>query len=270
MRIYIGMSVAAILSIAGPASAQPTTNPTTSPATATSNPLTLESPPESSETPTAQLGKVVVTSDLDIQRQEIAPNIGASIYTQTPEQIQNIPGGENAPFQQVLLRAPGVVEDSFGQEHVRGEHANLTYRDQRRSAAATDQPVFSGTRHATGRFGFTDHRSASGAVRISHRRHRRRDKPNPATRSTTTNSRFTAEASTPSTPPFKSAARPASSITSSPHPTSTTAWALKIRPRQLRATSRLHGPGTCLRIFLLSPRSDEPPQPADERDRRRL
>ena len=59
---------------------------------------------------------------------QIAPNIGASIYTQTPEQIQNIPGGENAPFQQVLLRAPGVVEDSFGQEHVRGEHANLTYR----------------------------------------------------------------------------------------------------------------------------------------------
>ncbi len=59
---------------------------------------------------------------------QIAPSLGASTYTQTPAQIQNIPGGANAPFQQVLLRAPGVVEDSFGQEHVRGEHANLTYR----------------------------------------------------------------------------------------------------------------------------------------------
>src|SRR6185437_13401494 len=39
-----------------------------------------------------------------------------------------IPGGENAPFQQVLLRTPGVVQDSFGQVHVRGEHANLAYR----------------------------------------------------------------------------------------------------------------------------------------------
>ena len=43
-------------------------------------------------------------------------------------QIENIPGGDAASFQQVLLRAPGVVEDSFGQEHIRGEHANLTYR----------------------------------------------------------------------------------------------------------------------------------------------
>ena len=77
---------------------------------------------------TGRLGKVVVTSDLDVARTQIAPSLGATSYTQTPAQIQNIPGGENAPFQQVLLRAPGVVEDSFGQEHIRGEHANLTYR----------------------------------------------------------------------------------------------------------------------------------------------
>jgi outer membrane receptor protein involved in Fe transport len=78
--------------------------------------------------PRGHLGKVVVTSDLDVAREQIAPSLGAVTYTIGPEQIQSIPGGENAPFQQVLLRAPGVVEDSFGQEHVRGEHANLTYR----------------------------------------------------------------------------------------------------------------------------------------------
>jgi outer membrane receptor protein involved in Fe transport len=74
------------------------------------------------------LGKVVVTSDLDLARDEIAPSLGASTYTIGPDQIKTIPQGEDAPFQQVLLRAPSVVEDSFGQEHVRGEHADLTYR----------------------------------------------------------------------------------------------------------------------------------------------
>jgi outer membrane receptor protein involved in Fe transport len=32
------------------------------------------------------------------------------------------------PFNQVLLRAPGMAQDSFGQVHIRGEHANLQYR----------------------------------------------------------------------------------------------------------------------------------------------
>jgi outer membrane receptor protein involved in Fe transport len=75
-----------------------------------------------------RLGKIVVTSELDQQRTEIAPSLGASTYVQGPAEINAIPGGSNASFQNVLLRSPGVVEDSFGQEHVRGEHANITYR----------------------------------------------------------------------------------------------------------------------------------------------
>lgn len=75
-----------------------------------------------------QLRNVVVTRDLDRTREQIAPALGAVQYTVGPNQIQAIPGGENASFQQVLLRSPGVVEDSFGQVHLRGEHANLTYR----------------------------------------------------------------------------------------------------------------------------------------------
>ena len=31
-------------------------------------------------------------------------------------------------FNQTILRFPGVAQDSFGQLHVRGEHANLQYR----------------------------------------------------------------------------------------------------------------------------------------------
>jgi len=36
--------------------------------------------------------------------------------------------GQAAPFNQVLLRVPGIAEDSLGQLHLRGEHANLQYR----------------------------------------------------------------------------------------------------------------------------------------------
>jgi outer membrane receptor protein involved in Fe transport len=73
-------------------------------------------------------GKVLVTSDLDRDRLQIAPALGANTYTIGPNQIEATPQGDNATFQQTLLRAPGVVEDNDGQIHVRGEHANLTYR----------------------------------------------------------------------------------------------------------------------------------------------
>ncbi|MGA3068040.1 MAG: TonB-dependent receptor, partial [Tepidisphaeraceae bacterium] len=76
----------------------------------------------------SQLSTIVVTSNLDQARDQIAPSLGAVTYSISQDQIQNIPQGANAPFQQVLLRAPGVVADSFGQFHVRGEHANTTYR----------------------------------------------------------------------------------------------------------------------------------------------
>ena len=39
-----------------------------------------------------------------------------------------MPAGQNTPLNQVLLQAPGVVQDSFGQLHVRGDHADLQYR----------------------------------------------------------------------------------------------------------------------------------------------
>ena len=75
-----------------------------------------------------RLGNITVTSELDLDRDQIAPPLGATTYTQGAKQIDALPGGENASFQQVLLRAPGVVADSFGQVHVRGEHADITYR----------------------------------------------------------------------------------------------------------------------------------------------
>ena len=70
----------------------------------------------------------VVAHRLDKARDQIQPDLGATSYRFTPDALENIPQGESAPLSQVLLQAPGVAQDSFGQIHLRGEHANVQFR----------------------------------------------------------------------------------------------------------------------------------------------
>src|SRR5438876_5784884 len=78
---------------------------------------------------TEETERVVVQSqEMDITRESIVPSLGATRYTVGPDRLDSQAEGENAPFNQTLLRFPGVAQDSFGQLHVRGEHANLQYR----------------------------------------------------------------------------------------------------------------------------------------------
>ena len=75
------------------------------------------------------LATIVVTAQrLNAARSEIETQTGASTYTITSEAIAAQPGGENVQMNQVLLQAPSVVQDSFGQLHVRGDHNDLQYR----------------------------------------------------------------------------------------------------------------------------------------------
>jgi outer membrane receptor for ferrienterochelin and colicins len=75
------------------------------------------------------LATVVVTARrLNAARSEIETQTGASTYTITSEAIAATPGGENVQLNQVLLQAPDVVQDSFGQLHVRADHNDLQYR----------------------------------------------------------------------------------------------------------------------------------------------
>ena len=78
--------------------------------------------------PVTQLDAVTVHAQLDQARNALSPDIGASQYQITAEDIQKQPLGASAPLSQVLLQAPGVVQDSYGGVHVRGDHANLQYR----------------------------------------------------------------------------------------------------------------------------------------------
>src|SRR6476646_8553641 len=72
---------------------------------------------------------VTVTAErLNEARIGIQSQVGASTYTITDANIQAQPGGDNNLLNQVVLQAPGVAQDSFGQLHVRGEHNGLQYR----------------------------------------------------------------------------------------------------------------------------------------------
>jgi outer membrane receptor protein involved in Fe transport len=87
-------------------------------------------PEQASGSKATELDPVVVTGELDETRGLIQPSLGATSFIMDEQQILNLPQGADAPFNQVLLRAPGVAEDSAanGDLHVRGEHGNLQYR----------------------------------------------------------------------------------------------------------------------------------------------
>ena len=75
------------------------------------------------------LDTVVVTAQrLNEKRAGIETQTGASTYTIDDAAIAATPGGDNVQFNQVILQAPNVVQDSFGQFHVRGDHNDVQYR----------------------------------------------------------------------------------------------------------------------------------------------
>jgi len=70
----------------------------------------------------------VISRRLDVARSQIQPSLGATRYDFSRQAIQTIPEADNAPLNQVLLQAPGVAQDSFGQIHVRGDHNEVQFR----------------------------------------------------------------------------------------------------------------------------------------------
>lgn len=74
------------------------------------------------------LGPISVSAALDQARNALSPGTGSSQYVIDAKDIQALPLGASTPLNQVVLQAPGVVQDSYGGLHVRGDHANLQYR----------------------------------------------------------------------------------------------------------------------------------------------
>ncbi|HXP03615.1 MAG TPA: TonB-dependent receptor [Stellaceae bacterium] len=86
--------------------------------------------PDIDTVPGTQLEIDVIAKALNAARINIEPRIGASTYTLTNSAIQDLPGAQNAPIDDVILQMPGVDQDNAvnGGLHVRNEHLNVQYR----------------------------------------------------------------------------------------------------------------------------------------------
>lgn len=85
----------------------------------------------SADAPDQPVQTVAVTAaHLKSDRIELSPKIGTTVYTLDKHAIEALPQGASTPFNEVLLRLPGVDQDSkaSGGLHVRDDHANVQYR----------------------------------------------------------------------------------------------------------------------------------------------
>ena len=88
-----------------------------------------ESPAGPDQTP---VSTVVITAPMRFKSvlTELLPNIGTTVYEIDQHMIDGLGQGASTPFDEVLLRLPGVVQDSkaSGSLHIRDDHGNVQYR----------------------------------------------------------------------------------------------------------------------------------------------
>ncbi len=83
------------------------------------------------EQPTEVLNTIEVTATrLKSARVELSPKVGTTVYTVDKKMIDTLGQGDDTPFNEVLLRLPGVSQDSkaSGSLHIRDDHGNVQYR----------------------------------------------------------------------------------------------------------------------------------------------
>ena len=92
-------------------------------------PETADSAAASTDTQTAAPIEITTTR-LRSERAELSPKIGTTVYTIDMRMIDSMGQGSDTPFDDVLLRLPGVDQDSkaSGSIHVRDDHGNVQYR----------------------------------------------------------------------------------------------------------------------------------------------
>lgn len=122
MRKLIGASMIAMMAAAAQAADTPAAP---NPAGPPTPPVEITGP----DTTSAHPNEIIVTARrLSEARAAIQPSLGATSYGVTNTTIQALPGGDNQQFNQIVLQLPGVVQDGFGQFHVRDDHNGLQYR----------------------------------------------------------------------------------------------------------------------------------------------
>jgi len=72
--------------------------------------------------------QLTITKYFDEARDNLSTSTGSSTYDFNEKNIDTLPEGNFTPLSDVILQAPGVAQDSYGQLHVRGDHADIQYR----------------------------------------------------------------------------------------------------------------------------------------------
>jgi outer membrane receptor protein involved in Fe transport len=94
----------------------------------------VNAPDTPADAPVVQAGEMqrveVTAAHLKSERIELSPKIGATVYSIDSHMVDMLGQGSNTPFNEVLLRLPGVAQDSkgSGSVHVRDDHGNVQYR----------------------------------------------------------------------------------------------------------------------------------------------
>jgi outer membrane receptor protein involved in Fe transport len=133
-RVYRAVILLVLLACGGATAIAQTNNPPVSPASPgggnSTNTVGISTNAVGNSTNVVKLAPTTVVGKLDVARNQIVPDLGATVYTMNEAQIAALPQGENAPFNTVLLATPGMAQDSAvnGDLHLRGEHANIQYR----------------------------------------------------------------------------------------------------------------------------------------------
>lgn len=83
-----------------------------------------------STTPPPDVRVEVSATRLREARIALSPKVGTTVYTLDQQLVGDYGAGEDTPMNEVLLRLPGVAQDSkaSGSLHVRDEHGNVQYR----------------------------------------------------------------------------------------------------------------------------------------------
>ncbi|MDE2430928.1 MAG: TonB-dependent receptor, partial [Burkholderiales bacterium] len=78
-----------------------------------------------------QVNTVEVTAEhLKSARVDLSPKVGTTVYSIDKHMVDMFGQGDSTPFNEVLLRLPGVAQDSkaSGNLHVRDDHGDVQYR----------------------------------------------------------------------------------------------------------------------------------------------
>src|SRR5947208_2648390 len=115
-RLTLILFFGAVITFMGARTEAQTTTNTLIPASTTSTTTTVTSqvPAPSGAGSPVQMPEIIVVGQLDQARQAIVPSLGSTVYTVDQQEIQNLTQGNNIPFNKLVLRLPGVSQDSEG------------------------------------------------------------------------------------------------------------------------------------------------------------